>query len=316
LLKRQRGFAVLAVMAILALAAGMRGRLYRAPEVIARRDLGSWSRLPASPAYMVHLEPGGRLEGGNPPQGWSHLVIKSIPRLATGDLDTVSAQAFETAQRIRPLIVADVRRSSDDPGAPFRLARVGVGLCAPAKETDTDLVISASSVEGTRGSWTTKQRVILAAMALETSRARLAAATSTFALIHTPVTFLVSGEHRKLDVCYALLVDSRTGELRTIVWRDSPATGPHSPARDFPRRVFDSPLDVKASKLPGGIPVAWSFAVREFPPGSDLAFPPDLASLLKSSNDKPDRSAQIEEALIGLLQEATPNSSSLAHGSR
>jgi hypothetical protein len=289
-------------MLILVLAAGMRGRLFPAPKTAAQREMESWPRVSSSPAHLVHLEPGARLEEARPPEGWSHLVIKSIPRLATGDLDTVSEQAFETAQRVRPFIVADVKRSSEDPGSPFCLARVGVGLCAPGSATDTDVVISAASVEGTRGSWTTKQRLILAAMALETSRARLAAATSTFALVRTPVEFLVSGEHRKLDVCYALLVDPRTGLLKTVLWRAGPRAGPQSAARLFSTRVFDSPLDVKASKILGGIPVAWSFAIREFPSGSDVVLPADLASLLTSENNDSSRSAEIEQALIKHLE--------------
>ena len=67
--------------------------------------------LPA--AKLVHLAPGSRIEPEGPPAGWSHLVIKSLPRLATGDLDTVSSQAFETAGRVRLVIVADVQPATD-----------------------------------------------------------------------------------------------------------------------------------------------------------------------------------------------------------
>ena len=37
--------------------------------------------------------------------------------LASGDLDTVSSQAFETARRVRPLILADIRRSEAELGS-------------------------------------------------------------------------------------------------------------------------------------------------------------------------------------------------------
>src|SRR6516225_6193911 len=37
---------------------------------------------------LVTLQP-GLLIGDKPPQGWSHLVIKSIPRLASGEKDSL-----------------------------------------------------------------------------------------------------------------------------------------------------------------------------------------------------------------------------------
>ena len=173
LFKNRQTLILLVALLTLMLSPGMRGRLFRARELtdeppprVTIADLGSSSAAPR----LVHLEPGGRLEGQSAPQGWSHLVIKSVPKLATGDLDTVSSQAFETARRIRPVIVADIRGSEPEYGSSYYLARVGVGLCAPGQDGDGDRVVSASSVDGTRGLWTAKQRIILTAMAYEVSR--------------------------------------------------------------------------------------------------------------------------------------------------
>jgi hypothetical protein len=318
---RRRTFVPLAAMVILALAPGMRGRFFGVPDEAGERVSGvaAVSRSVAPPARLVPLEPGSRLKGDNAPEGWSHLVIKSIPMLSTGDLDTVSDQAFENARRVRPVIAAEVRRSSTALDSPYRLDRVGTGLCAPAVDPKTDLVVSGSSVEGTKGAWTAKQRLILTAMSMETSGARLAAATPTFALLRTPVTFLVSGVHQKIDVCYALLVEPRGGELQTLVWADLPAADKKVPVQTVARLVsspvFDCPLDVKASKILGNIPVSWSFAIRELPPGFNLALPPDLNNLLSSMNEDASHSARIEQALIAFLKDAVP-SASLAEGPR
>ena len=174
-------------------------------------------------------------------------------------------------------MVAEVRRASDDPRAPFHLKRVGVGLCAPGKEEGSDVVISTMSIAGTRGEWTTKQRLILAAMSYESAKAKMAAATSTFALVRTPVIFLAEGQHRKLDLCYALRVDPQTGELATIVWPDigsSPAAIP-SPTigRHLASAVFDLPQDVHATRALGRIAIAWSFAIRGLPDGPEVNHP-------------------------------------------
>ena len=39
-------------------------------------------------AKLISIAPGTEI-ANQPPKGWSHLVIKSIPRLASGDLETL-----------------------------------------------------------------------------------------------------------------------------------------------------------------------------------------------------------------------------------
>jgi len=303
LFNNRQALILLVALLTLMLAPGMMGRLFRARELSEGLAVGSPSPISAhlQAPRLVHLDPGSRLEGQSAPQGWSHLVIKSVPNLATGDLDTVSSQAFETARRIRPVIVADIRRSEPEFGSSFYLARVGVGICAPGQDGVSDRVISPTSVEGTRGSWTAKQRIILAAMAYEVSRTHLAAATPTFALVRSPNTFLIEGSHRKVGSCQALLVDPRSGKLRVIVWRDDAQHDAGEPA-ELPARllsapVFDCPQDVHATRVLG-TPVAWSFAIRGLPPGTDLTLPADLAGPLKATVEGSADSAALEQALI------------------
>jgi hypothetical protein len=212
-------------------------------------------------AKLVHLAPGSKIESEEPPAGWSHLVIKSLPRLATGDLDTVSSQAFETAGRVRLVIVADVQSATTGAVRSY-LHRVGVGLCAPAANGLGDVVVTPTSVEGSKGPWTTKQRLVLAATSLDLARVSLGASTSNLALIRVPVTFLVSGSHRKVSVCYAVLADSETGAVRTFAWMHDPdaRTEPAQPTRLrlLSAPVFDCPIDIQARRLLGTIPVTWT----------------------------------------------------------
>jgi hypothetical protein len=304
--KRQTIILVIAVLSLM-LTPGMMGRLFPSHELTDASPL----EMPAIPAslpvpHLVHLAPGARLANQSAPTGWSDLVIKSVPNLATGDLDTVSSQAFETARRIRPVIVADIRRAEPKSGYTFYLARVGVGLCAPDKEGDGDRTISASSVEGTRDSWTTKQRIILTAMALEVARTQLAAATPTFALLRSPNTFLIAGSHRKVQSYQALLVDPQSGRLRVTVWRDGPdlvpAEASESPARLLSAPIFDSPQDVHATRVLG-TPIAWSFAIRDLPPGIELSIPASVVAACKTQFLGSAESAAVEQALIDSIDD-------------
>jgi hypothetical protein len=293
--------AAVAVLAFI-IAPVVRGRFFSSSERIDDPGVVAEvipSRLPSP--RLVYLQAGGRIEGQSGPQGWSHLVFKSIPKLATGDLDTVSSQAFDTARRVRPVVVADIRRSELDHASSYYLARVGVGLCAPSEEPGVDRLISASSVDGTHGPWTAKQRVILAAMAYGVSRTQLAAATPTFALVRSPCTFLIGGTHRKVDSYQALLVDSKSGKLSVIVWRAEAKHDASLPAEVAARLlswpIFDCPQDVHATKVLD-TPVAWSFATRDLPPGTDLTFPSSLLKDLEAGAQEAFDSPSLEQALI------------------
>jgi hypothetical protein len=298
---RRRLLIFVAALPALVFATGMRGKLFFLGTTSGAARPGVRSTEAAPAARLIQLDAGTQLEGEGPPAGWTHLVLKSIPRLTSGDLDTVSENAHEIAQRIRPLIVADVKRSSDAGNASFHLDRVGVGLCAPAEDGGGDIVITGSSVQGTRGTWTTKQRLILSAIAYESSRARLAAATSTLALVRTPVTFLASGTHHKIDMCYAVLVDPENGNLQTFVWPDTfkiqAESASPAKARRLVNPVFDLPQDVYATRILGGLTVSWSFAISGLPDGPDEPLPRALDGLLRVSELDSARSVQFEREL-------------------
>ncbi|WP_165219524.1 hypothetical protein [Aquisphaera insulae] len=303
----RKGLVAFAAMLIVTVAYGMRDTRrescrFSGPSI--SNELGSSSTVPAR---LEALAAGQRIPADAPPPGWSQLVSKSIPKLETGDLDTVSDQAYVVAARIRPVIAAEVAGEIDGNSSAYHLVRVGMGLCAPAVAEGEDVVVTSSKVEGTRGEWTTKERIILTAMAYETSKATLVAATPTFALIRTPVNSLVEGKHRTLDCYHAILADRRTGDVRAIVWQDRPAAARDTPgaipARLMTTPAFSCPMDVHATKLPGNIPVAWSFAIRGLPPGQDIELPRAILDLIRRGEADERTAAEFEAGLTSATDE-------------
>src|ERR1700722_11691015 len=55
---------------------------------------------------LVLLAAGTRI-GDTPPEGWTHSVLRSMPRLKSGDLDTLPTAATKTATMFRTAILAD-----------------------------------------------------------------------------------------------------------------------------------------------------------------------------------------------------------------
>ena len=94
---------------------------------------------------LVPLQP-GLLIGDKPPEGWSHLVVKSIPRLASGEKDSLPNGSAKTAAYFRTVILANVKPVDVDEKE-FELTQIGVGICVPRKGEEKDVVVAADRLE-------------------------------------------------------------------------------------------------------------------------------------------------------------------------
>ena len=240
----------------------------------------------------------GTVVGQRPPRTWSHLVIKSIPRLASGDLGTLPRSAFRTATLFRTVILADVGRSAAHP-ASFVLRRVGIGLCVPVRSRG-DVIVRSDRLEELGVGLGMVEKIVLRSAEAELAKGRLIASGPTFALYRGPTMMQVGQVHHRVELTYALLVDEHTGALRVLVWsQEAGETRLAAPAKLVelpPNLVFDCPLNVEAERLLGTVPVSWSFAMENLPPGKPVALSPDLARCL-ARDALPSDSEAMEQAL-------------------
>ena len=111
----------------------------------------------------------------------------------------------------------------------------------------------------------------------------------------------VGGEHHDVEVCYGFLVDPERGELTTLVWAqdltETDASAVKRVVELLANLVDDCPLDVKAKRLLGALPVSWSFAMTELPPGRRLELAERTARLDRLGRSEADRPARLERAL-------------------
>jgi hypothetical protein len=264
-----------------------------------------------SQPQLVTLPP-GVLIADKPPTGWSHIVVKSVPRLASGDRGTLPAGSSKTATLFRTAILADVKPLDFDEKE-FELARVGVAICVPRDE-DHDMVVSADRVQALGLKLTAVQRVVLDAAEAELAEGRIIARTPTFALFRSPATVVLStNEHRKLNLCYAFCVERTTGKLNVGVWTMPLETksqrAPSALVRLGSDPIFDCQIDVRAKRILGTVPYSWSFAMRSLPPGRPLRIPPALGELIALTNHRPDESdtEELERQLLLTLSSTTDN---------
>ncbi len=256
---------------------------------------------------LVYLQP-GLLIGDKPPEGWSHIVVKSLPRLASGDKDSLPKEAARTAAYFRTVILANVKPVDVDE-KDFELTQIGIGICVPQKGQNKDIVVAADRLEalGLHLSWV--QKMTLDAMEAEMAKGRIIAGTPTFALFRGPGTVVAAGnEHREVNLNYAFCVDRRTGKLQVGLWtsalepRDTRA--PQTMVRLDSKPIFDCKIDVQTKKLFGvAVPGTWSFAMSVLPAGQRVAVPHDLGELIVKASRRPiDAEADVlEEALDQVL---------------
>jgi hypothetical protein len=266
--------------------------LLRAGRDDARADSG-WARR----AEMVPIT-AGTVIGDQPPRTWSHLVIKSIPRLASGDLETLPRTAFRTATLFRTVILADVGRSADD-SRRFVLRKIGIGLCVPDPPLG-DVVVHSSRLEELGVRLGMVDKIVLRSAEAELGKGRLIASRPTFALYRGPTMMQVGQVHQKFELSYALLVDEHTGALRVLVWSQKASkdglAAPDKLVELTPNLVFDCRLNVKAEKLLCKVPVSWSFAMESLPPGKPVTLSADLARYLERDT-QPNDPETMEQAL-------------------
>jgi hypothetical protein len=240
---------------------------------------------------LVFLKPGLKL-GKKPPKGWSHFVIKSLPRLATGDQASLPAGSSKTATLFRSVILANVK-PMDVEEKDFELAQIGVGLCVPyPQDEDQDIVVSADQLDALGLNLTMVQKVVLDTAEAEMAEGRIVARTPTFALFRSPVTVVdTANKHRKVNLYYAFCVERTTGRLRIGVWTMRPESesqqAPATMVKLASDPIFKCELDVRARRILGTVPYSWSFAMRTLPPGKELRVPPALGALMVQTTRHP-----------------------------
>jgi hypothetical protein len=283
---RWRTFAIVGIVGLL-LASG-RSRVVEEPA-----DDGTG--LP----QLARLEPGLSIAGAIP-KGWTHRVIRSLPRLASGEVATLPDSAKASATLFRTLILAQVTMGPRG----HALSWVGVGNAVPFG--GREVVITPEGPEDVRASLSTVERIVANAADSELNRGRIVARSPTFALFRTPAKLVIDATHRDVDLYYALLVDPETGVLKTLTWA-TPAGEPPRPRRVValpPDATFDCALDVAVTGKVGPLNVSWSFAMADLPEGRRIDVPADAVRSIGEVAAGRGEPTTLERILRGLAEPA------------
>ncbi|VTR92976.1 Uncharacterized protein OS=Singulisphaera acidiphila (strain ATCC BAA-1392 / DSM 18658 / VKM B-2454 / MOB10) GN=Sinac_4667 PE=4 SV=1 [Gemmata massiliana] len=266
------------------------------------------------------IAPGTVIESAAP-KGWSHLVIKSLPRVRPSEVERVPDNLmpkFGRAGVVRMVgwmftaFVADVVQERQGEYARYRLRAIGLGLGTKANGHDTIVTSQTARHYGVEiGVLKIEEQVLDTGYRIQ-KQAIIPVHGPSFALLDTPVTVRCGTKHQTIRYRYALLVDTKTGTLDVLLWQ---LLGDRGECGDLTRLVWLEPSCIDEAELVPdreefnrfGVPSEIAFAVDKLPPYRlEMAVPPELRELVGRTKFTPDEARALEAGLRKLTAGARP----------
>jgi hypothetical protein len=233
----------------------------------------------------IDLIPPGTVVERSAPEPYTHLIIKSLPRLGAGDLDSVNDLTKELAALLHTALLAKVTPYDASGQRRYRLTEVATGFSTNVPGRG-DTVLSPDTEKRLGANLSFLARVVLSRCYEEQQKCRYVIRSDTMAIIDTPAPVLRNGKHRWALVRYAVLVSERSGRLDTLIWMND-VDGQGRPTATVgninlmpPNMILDGVLHVDADLFTLGIPSDLAFDSVN-PPQTDrnMPLPESLATL-------------------------------------
>jgi hypothetical protein len=267
---------------------------------------------PAPPATRLprleFIRPGTIIED-RPPTGWTHLVLKSQPRLPEAERRKVGETAATLATMVFTANTAAVERDDQAGGRRYRLARLGVGVGVNVR--DRDMIITPETQRGLGADLGLLARQVLSGVCDKQHDVHLVAGSTTGAFVDTPAFMPRGRGHAPVILRYAFLVDADTGRLDTLVWRiDLDQRGWYQGAVGLiewlpPNKQVDCVMQADLSEFTFGLPSERAFAILRIPDGQkQFAVPEPLRTAAGAPRVTAETARALDGGLRQLLREA------------
>jgi hypothetical protein len=246
------------------------------------------------------IDPGTVVEKAAP-KGWTHLVIKSLPRIREDNKKGIPELTVEKASWMFTAFLANVVKEEN---GRYKFDKAALGLGAKAKEMDT--ILTAETGRKLGGDLGLFGGEILNKGYEVQKKAVMVFSGPSMALLDTPVWFRVGDDNKLVRYRYAMLVDQVSGRMETLVWR----IGTDGAGTSFdavwlkPDTVDVAELVVDKKKINRfGIPADDAFAVEKMPTGRPTPIPADLQKLAAQTRFTADEAYALDVGLRKLLVE-------------
>lgn len=243
------------------------------------------------------------------PDGWSHLIIKSVPRVKPEFRGQLLDLTVRMSTWMFPAFVADVRPEVQGGATRYRLRAVALGLGTSIDGRDVIITPETAADFGVELNWITRE---ILTKGYKTQRlAVIALQGPTFALVDTPVWYRCGSKNHLIRFRYALLVDANTGRLDVLAWLldpDGSCGVPRFAVLLAPNTVDEVELIPDMSKFTAGLTTAEdAFGVDRLPAHrAQVLLPTGLQALALQTRFTAIEASTLESGLRQLLHQSTP----------
>ncbi len=259
------------------------------------------------PEGKLVLVPPGTIVSKSAPRGWSHLVLKSLPRISPKHQALVSATAYELSRLVFTSIVARVEQIPQSNPPRYVLGDIGLGLGTTVQ--GRDMVLSPETQARLGANLGFQERIVLSECYKRQAMARSVVRTPTMAVFDTHAVMIREGQHRLSRVRYAVLLDPRSGQIATLCWgvaldqQGRPRAATTALEWLPPNKLADLVLYVDPRHITLTIPDDLAFAVDRAPQGhARIPLTNDLAISAGRAVYTAQSAGELESALRTELQ--------------
>jgi hypothetical protein len=256
----------------------------------------------------IELLAPGSIVGDGAPKPWTHLIVKSQPRVTAGDVNKVSNTQLRLAGMFFMATLAQVDRVERGGQAYFRLARLASGIGTNISGRDT--IVSPDTTSRLGANVGFLGGILLGEMHDKQRTVEVVLRSETTAVYDTPIVIRLDDKNRTLVLRYGILVDPPSGRLESLCWlidvddqqRYLRLVGNMQwLAAD---KVMDCQLYVDKSQYTLGVPSDNAFACLKIPQGR-VQFAindPQLARLLIKKRWSREEAPAVDAALRDILR--------------
>jgi hypothetical protein len=252
----------------------------------------------------------GTVIGTRGPEGWTHLVLKSQPRLPEGERRRVSQTTAYYATLLFTATAAAVEAQEQNGVKRYRLARIGLGVGLNVRGRG-DIIVSPETQQMLGADLGFAGRIVLSEFYEKLKGIRLVAVSPTAAVMDTPAFMPRGRGHAPVVLRYAFLVDPDSGRLDTLVWRiDRDDRGQYQgtvgPMEWLPpNKQVDAVLQVDTNEFTLGVPSERAFAVTAIPAGQmRFVIPAGLRAAAGAPRLTAEAARQLDAGLRQLIRQA------------
>lgn len=256
--------------------------------------------LEVGPRPLGRIAP-GTVIGESAPEGWTHLVIKSVPRLDAEEKAKVAGLVAKLATSFSTVIVARVTAPLN---APPLLGEVALGLAAPI--AGRDVVVTAEKSDELGADLGIVGNLVLGQAENRLDQVQTKVRGRDFLVFDVPGLVALGQTHADMVLRYALVVEPESGQLRSFFWlmdvgqQQELRLDPLRCRELAPNTVEDCRLQVDASAILAGVPGPRAFAVVDWPPGPDYRLGEGFRSWLVTNDYTPQTAAELRRQVLGL----------------